>query len=133
MGKRRIIITAIRDVLNAGMLRVGNDQANFVAKLFDVSQTTTILPQFSVVTEPENIEVSLSSVSGDRSLRLIIQGFLLSRRSQVSRKESESMLVGEDFVDLIVDELLKSETRDKFEASFEGWRLLCHSNRTNHC
>ena len=118
MGKRRIIITSIRNVLNAGLLRAGGYTATFTASLFDVTQQLRMLPHFAVVTEPETIDVNLSSVSGDRELRLIIQGFLLSRRSRVSSVESESLLVGEDFVDLIVDELLKGETREKFMGAF---------------
>ena len=111
-------ITAIRDVLNAGGLTAGGYTASFTAKLFDVTQVPRILPRFAIVTEPESIDVNLAGVAGDRALRLIVQGFLLSRRSQVTRMESESLLIGEDFVDLIVQELLKVETRDRFQGSF---------------
>ena len=136
MGKRRIILTTIRDVLRNvdGSFRTieglpplpsrprvvgGGYIAEFTNKLFDTSLIQRGLPLYSIVTEPENIEVSLGGVSGDRSLRIIIQGFLLSRGRDVTRVESESMLDGEDFVDLIVDVLLSVAARARFERAFE--------------
>ena len=139
MGKRRIILTAIRDVLRGNVRGFrfpdnienipalpprsavvgGGYVGEFVTKLFDVSQATRDLPRFAIVTEPENIEVSLSGVTGSRSLRLIIQGFLLSRGRDVTRVESGSMLAGEDFVDMIVDRLLCAGARARFEYAFE--------------
>ena len=118
MGKRRTIITTIRDRLNEGKLSAGGYTASFTAQLFAVTQKKISLPLFSIVTEPENISVNLSGTTGDRSLRLIIQGFLLSRKSTVSIAQSESLLVGEDFVDLIVDKFLEGESQEKFAMAF---------------
>ena len=61
-------------------ITVNRYTADFVIKLFDVSQRKRSLPLFSILTEPETITISLSGISAERSLRLIIQGFLLSQR-----------------------------------------------------
>ena len=121
MGKRRIILTNLRNVLNDPRIIVSGYAARFVIKLFDVSQRQKDLPLFSILTEPENIEISLSGTQAERSLRLIIQGFLLSRRSITSQLSSQSLLIGEDFIDVIVRRLLEQTTVDRFA---NAWSVL---------
>ena len=120
MGKRRVILTNIRDVLNRPPIAVDRYSAQFIIKLFNISlRQKDKLPLFSVVTEPENITITLSGVSADRNLRLIIQGFLLSQRNITSELSSKSLLLGEDFVDAIVRRLLEQTSVDKFANAWE--------------
>ena len=121
MGKRRLVLTNIQSILNDPTIKVAGKEATFVIKLFNVSLRRNSLPLFSIVTEPENITISLSGVKADRSLRLIIQGFLLSQRSVTSELRSESLLNGEDFIDAIVARLLSEATVDKFS---RAWNVL---------
>ena len=121
MGKRKIVLTNIQDVLTDPPISAGGYSAQFVIKLFDVSQRRTALPLFSILTEPENITISLNGTSAERNLRLIIQGFLLSQRSITSAFSSDSLLIGEDFVDAIIQRLLSEITVMRFA---DAWSVL---------
>ena len=126
MGKRRTVLTNLRDVLNEPSIVVSGYTAQFVIKLFDVAQRQKDLPLFSILTEPENLDISLSGVSADRSLRLIIQGFLLSQRSITSQLSSESLLIGEDFIDAIIRRLLAEKSVEEFA---NAWSVLPREER----
>ena len=128
MGKRRIILESLRKVLDGAIperpelkpIIVNRYTADFVIKLFDVSQRKRSLPLFSILTEPETITISLSGISAERSLRLIIQGFLLSQRGITTSRSSDSLLIGEDFVDAIIKQLLLQDAVDEFATAFPG-------------
>ena len=121
MGKRRIVLTNIQDVLTDPVIAIGGYSAQFVIKLFDVSQRRIDLPLFSILTEPENLVISLNGTSAERNLRLIIQGFLLSQRRITSTASSDSLLIGEDFVDAIIQRLLSEMTVMRFA---DAWSVL---------
>ena len=120
MGKRRIILETLRDTLNAANIVFSSVKASFVIKIFDVTQRQKDLPLFSILTEPESLDVQLSGRSADRNLRMIIQGFLRSRRAISTPLSSDSLLLGEDFADGIINVLLSQKGVDNFTTAFDG-------------
>ena len=118
MGKRRVILETLRDTLNAASITLSGYKASFVIKIFDVSLRQKDLPLFSILTEPETLDIQLSGMSADRSLRLIIQGFIRSKRAITTSLSSDSLLLGEDFADAIVRMLMTQTAVDNFINSF---------------
>ena len=120
MGKRRIILETILDTLNGARIIKASYTAKFAVKLFDVTLRKRDLPLFSIVSEPESLAIELSGVSASRTLRLIIQGFLLSKKTITNELSSESLLIGEDFVDAIITVLLDPISVKRFIGAFPG-------------
>lgn len=115
MGARRVVLETLKDQIDG--LRLRNYRVTAVNRLFVPDENRKNLPMFSIATEPENISVKLGGQRADRSLRVIIQGFLGAKMLAATDIDEASLLDGEDLVDAIIDKLTSAEAVAAFEAS----------------
>lgn len=110
MGNRKLILTTIKDELEGTEV---TDLA-FVIKatntFFDPDLRIGDFPLFSVVSEPENIIVSLNGTKKDRTLRIAIQGFNTAPPDEV-------FLNGEDIAEEVIQKLTSAASAAVFRAA----------------
>ncbi len=110
MGNRRLVLTTIQGALDGTVVSGLPLTIKATNTLFDPDQRINDFPLFSVVSEPENILVSLMGTKLDRTLRVAIQGF-------GTAPPAEIFLDGEDIAEQVVQTLSSDASVALFHAA----------------
>lgn len=110
MGNRKLILITIKDELEGTEVTGLPLVIKATNTFFDPDLRIGDFPLFSVVSEPENIEVSLNGTKKDRTLRIAIQGFNTAPPDEV-------FLAGEDIAEEVIQKLTSPTSVAVFRAA----------------
>lgn len=110
MGNRKLILTTIKDELDDKPVTGLALTIRATNTFFDPDLRIADFPLFSVVSEPENIIVSLNGTKKDRTLRVAIIGYGTAPPDEV-------FLDGEDIAEEVVQILTSAASAAVFRAA----------------
>lgn len=110
MGNRKLILTTLKDELDGKPVTDLPLIISATNTFFDPDLRVADFPLFSVVSEPENIVVSLNGTKKDRTLRVAIMGYNTAPSDEV-------FLDGEDVAEEVVQILTSTASAAVFRAA----------------